>query len=287
MNAEAVGENRRMRAAAVQMEPRIGETARNVERSLEMIAAAAAAGAQLVVLPELCNSGYVFASRDEALALAESAVDGPSVQAWADAAGRHGLHIVAGFAERDGDTLYNSAVLLGPAGRIGTYRKNHLWAEEQLFFAPGNLGVPVFTTPIGRIACAICYDIWFPEVFRLAALGGAEVLCVSTNWVPMPEQPAHLPMMANVLAMGGAHSNSLFVVAADRIGTERGQPFLGSSLIVGPTGWPLAGPASVDREEVLTADLDVGDVLARRRLNRFNDLLADRRPSIYGALANR
>lgn len=287
MNPEPSSEDPLIRVAALQMEPRIGETTRNVGRSLDMIATAAAAGARLVVLPELCNTGYVFASRDEALALAETVADGPSVRAWAEAARHHRLHIVAGFAERDGDTLYNSAALLGPDGLVGIYRKNHLWAEEQLIFAPGNLGVPVFRTPIGHIACAICYDIWFPEVFRLAALGGAEVLCVPTNWVPMPEQPAHLPMMANVLAMGGAHSNSMFVVAADRIGTERGQPFLGSSLIVSHTGWPLSGPASVDREEMLTADLRPVAALAGRRLNQFNDVLADRRPSMYGALASR
>ena len=129
----------------------------------------------------------------------------------------------------------------GPRATSARYRKNHLWGAENLFFEPGNLGVPVFHIGAGRIACAICYDIWFPEIFRLAALQGADLLCVPTNWVPMPEQPDHLPVMANILAMGGAHSNSMFVAAADRVGVERGQPFLGNSLIVSHTGWPLAG----------------------------------------------
>ena len=164
------------------------------------------------------------------------------------------------------------------------YRKNHLWGAEALFFERGDLGMPVFHTDFGRVAIAICYDIWFPETFRLAALGGADLLCVATNWVPMPEQPAHLPMMANVLAMAGAHSNSMFVAAADRVGVERDQPFLGNSVIVGPTGWPVAGPASADREEIIAADLDLSEARRRRNLNEFNHLLRDRRSDLYGDL---
>ena len=189
--------------------------------------------------------------------------------------------IVAGITEREGDKLYNSAAIVGPSGHIGTYRKNHLWGAENLFFEPGNLGVPVFQIGAGRIACAICYDIWFPETFRLAALQGADLLCVPTNWVPMPSQPKNLPVMANILAMGGAHSNSMFVAAADRVGVERGQPFLGNSLIVSHTGWPLAGPASADREEILFADLNLSDARRKRTLNEFNQLLRDRRTDVY------
>ncbi len=269
-----------VRIACLQMEPRVGEKDRNLARSLEMIGEAADAGASLVVLPELCDSGYVFGTREEARGLAEE-IPGPSCRAWADAAARHGMHIVAGIAEREGRALYNSAVVVGPQGVIGTYRKNHLWAAENLFFEPGNLGVPVFHTDIGRIAVAICYDIWFPEVFRLAAIQGADILCVPTNWVPMPDQPADLPRMSNILAMGGAHSNSMFLAAADRVGIERGQPFIGNSLIVGCTGWPIAGPASDDREEMLIADANLSDARRKRNWNDFNQVLRDRRTDLY------
>ena len=160
-----------------------------------------------------------------------------------------------------------------------------------MFFEPGNLGMPVFHIGAGRIACAICYDIWFPETFRLAALQGADLLCVATNWVPMPQQPAGLPVMANILAMSGAHSNSMFVAAADRVGVEREQPFLGNSIIVSHTGWPLAGPASVDREEMIMADVNLADARRKRTLNEFNQLLRDRRTDVYdemlGAKAQR
>ena len=271
----------KVRIACLQMEPRVGERDLNLERTLEMIGQAADAGAGLVVLPELCNSGYVFSTREEALELAEDIPDGPSCLAWTDAAARQRLYIVAGIAERDGHSLYNSAVVIGPQGVIGTYRKTHLWAAENLFFEPGDLGVPVFRTGIGRIAVVICYDIWFPEVFRLAAIQGADILCVPTNWVPMPDQPAGLPKMSNILAMGGAHSNSMFLAAADRVGVERGQPFIGNSLIVSCTGWPLAGPASEDREEMLIADVNLSDARRKRNWNDFNQVLRDRRTDLY------
>ena len=274
----------KVRIACLQMEPHVGDKAGNVERSLAMLAEAAKAGAQLAVLPELCNSGYVFRTRQEAFAAAEEIPNGSSCHAWAQLAARHGLHIVAGIAERDGPALYNAAVVLGPDGLIGKYRKNHLWAAENLFFEPGNLGVPVFHTAIGRIAAAICYDIWFPETFRLAALQGADLLCVPTNWVPMPEQPDNLPVMANILAMGGAHSNAMFVAAADRVGTERGQLFLGRSVIVGHTGWPLAGPASAEREEMIVADVNLSDARRKRNWSEFNQVLRDRRTDLYAEM---
>jgi N-carbamoylputrescine amidase len=268
--------------ASIQMAPRVGEKSRNVARSIELIERAAAGGAQVAVLPELCNSGYVFESRDEAFALAETIDDGETIRAWAMLAARLRITLVAGFAEREGDRLYNSAAVISPQGVLGRYRKLHLWCDEQLFFEHGNLGVPVFHTPYGRIACAICYDIWFPEVFRAAALQGADLLCVPTNWVPMPAQPEGLPVMANMLAMGGAHANGLVVAAADRVGTERGQPFLGRSIIVDSHGWPAAGPASATEEEVLLATVNLADARRNRQLNAFNHVLRDRRTDLYG-----
>jgi N-carbamoylputrescine amidase len=270
-----------LRIACIQMEPHVGDKEGNLARSLEWIEKAAAQDADLVVLPELCNSGYVFETREEACALSEEIPNGRSTQAWIEAAARYNLVIVAGITEREGQNLYNGAAIVGPRGYLGRYRKNHLWAAENLFFEPGNLGMPVFRIGAGRIACAICYDIWFPETFRLAALQGADLLCVATNWVPMPQQPSNLPVMANILAMGGAHSNSMFVAAADRVGVERGQPFLGNSLIVSHTGWPLAGPASFDHEEMIFAEVNLADARRKRSLNEFNQLLRDRRTDVY------
>ncbi|WP_454901804.1 nitrilase family protein [Variovorax gossypii] len=267
--------------ASVQMAPRVGHTAANVERSVRQIEEAAAQGASIVVLPELANSGYVFASRAEAFSLAEPVPDGPSTQAWAEVAQRCKVHVVAGIAERTGDRLYNAAVVLGPNGWLGTYRKLHLWGDEHLFFESGDKGLPVFHTELGRLGVLICYDGWFPETYRLLAMQGVDIVCMPTNWVPMPEQPADRPAMATTLAMANAHSNGLNIVCANRVGTERGQPFVGQSLIVGAQGWPLAGPASHDAEEILYARINLKASRRARHLNAFNDVLRDRRDDIY------
>ena len=270
--------------AVIQMEPRIGETKANVEKTVHLIAEAHKSGAGLIVLPELCNTGYVFESRVEAAALAEEVPSGETCRAWQSVAAKLGIHLVAGITERDGVKLYNSAVVIGPGGLVGRYRKNHLWADEALYFTPGDLGFPVFDTPIGRIGCHICYDCWFPESFRLAALQGAEIVCVPTNWVPIPGQDPKREAMANIIVMASAHSNSLFVAAANRIGTERGQPFIGQSLIASYTGWPVAGPASSDREEILIAHVNLADARRKRNWNAFNQVLRDRRTDVYSEM---
>ena len=268
--------------SCIQFEPTFGAVAANVARASALIREAAASGSTLVVLPELANTGYVFDTMDEALGLAEPVPDGPTCRAWEALARELGVHIVAGITERDGDLLYNAALLTGPDGYIGTYRKAHLWDRENLFFAKGNLGFPVFDTALGRIGVAICYDGWFPETFRQMALKGAEIVCVPTNWVPMPNQPAGEPAMANLLHRAAAHSNGIFIACADRVGVERGQPFEGQSLIVGPRGWALAGPASRDRPETLSALVDLGEAAEAKDLNGFNSVLRDRRTDIYG-----
>lgn len=267
--------------ACVQMEPHVGRKHDNVSQCIRHIEAAANHGASLIVLPELANTGYVFTDRTEAFALAEPLPEGETAKLLAVTAERLGVHIVSGIAERAGKQLYNSAILTGPAGHVGVYRKLHLWNNEHLFFEPGDRGVPVFDTPLGRIAIAICYDAWFPETYRLAAMQGADIVCVPTNWVPMPAQPDDHPAMATTLTMAAAHSNGVVIACANRIGLERGQPFVGQSLIVGGNGWPVAGPASVDREEILYAAIDLTRTRSERTLNAFNHVLHDRRADVY------
>lgn len=274
----------RLGVACVQMRPAFGDRGNNLATTLERIEAAAGLGARLVVLPELCVSGYMFESRAEAFALAEPIPDGETVSAWADACRRLDIHVVGGLAERDGDVLFNSAVLVGPDGWVGTFRKLHLWNEENLYFERGNLGVPVFHIPVGRIAMAICYDGWFPETFRLAALQGADIVCVPTNWVPIPGQVAGRPAMATTVTMASANVNSMFIAAADRVGDERGQPFIGQSLIVDQAGWPVAGPASEADEEIIVAEVDLADARRKRNWNAFNQPLRDRRTDVYDEL---
>lgn len=270
-----------VRVASIQMEPRIGQPAENLAASLRLCAEAADHGAKLIVLPELCSSGYMFDSRHEAWTAAEELPDGPACSAWTAFCQNRGVHLVAGVAERAGDRLFNSCVVLGPQGHVGTYRKVHLWNRENLFFEPGDHGFPVFDTQIGRIATFICYDGWFPEAYRACALQDADIICVPTNWVPVPGQVEGSPAMATIVAQANAHTNSVYVIAADRVGVERGQLFNGQSVIISHTGWPVAGPASPNREEILYADLDLEAGRLGRTWNEFNNPIRDRRPNVY------
>jgi len=282
------GDHERMRGseslitvACIQFEPRVGRKEENVAESVRLLHLAADRGARLCVMPELCNSGYLFNTRAEAFALSEEVPQGSTTQAWIEVARTRGLFIAAGIAERAGGRLYNSAVLVGPDGYVGTYRKMHLWYEEKLFFEPGDLGFPVFALPLGRVGMAICYDVWFPETMRLMAVQGADVICVPTNWVPMPAQPPDERPMAVYLCMAAAHSNAVYVAAADRVGTERGQLFLGRSVVVSPAGWPLAGPASADEPETIYADCNLAESRRMKTLNELNSIMQDRRTDFY------
>lgn len=270
------------KVACVQFKPVIGDVTGNLDRMEKRIRAAHADGASVIVLPELADSGYVFNDLEEVGRLASPIPDGKSAERLIALAKELGIHIVSGLAERDGETFYNSAILCGPKGYIGKFRKLHLWNREKLFFKPGDLGLPVFDTAIGKIGIAICYDGWFPEIFRQMTLKGAELVCIPTNWVPIPGQDRSMEPMANILHKAAAHSNAIYIACADRIGVERGQPFIGASLIIGPTGRAIAGPAGYDTEEILSATISLGDLKTSRALTERNDVIADRRPDVYG-----
>jgi predicted amidohydrolase len=271
-----------IKIACVQFEPVIGDVTGNLDQMEKRIRAAHADGASVIVLPELADSGYVFTDIEEVGRLASPLPDGKSSQRLIALAKALGVHIVSGLAERDGDSFFNSAILCGPQGYIGKFRKLHLWNREKLYFKPGDLGLPVFDTGIGKIGLAICYDGWFPEIFRQLALKGAELVCIPTNWVPMPGQDSSLEPMANILHKAAAHSNAIYIACADRVGIERGQPFIGASLIIGPTGRTVAGPAGYDTEEILSATISLGDLKTSRTLSELNDVINDRRPDVYG-----
>ena len=244
-------------------------------------------GADLVVLPELCTTGYAFASPAELAAQAEAVVDGPTVVAWAAEAARLGVCVVGGLAERAPEGCYNAAVAVGPRGVAAVYRKAHLFAAEKTLFLPGDTGPVVADLPCGRVGLLVCFDLRFPEAPRALALQGAELLAVPTTWTDLHKpQPydARGWCMANVLAQVHAYANRVYVACADRVGAEAGVRYLGASMVFDPSGEALAGPASPDGEEQLLAAYD--PARARdKRLGETNDLFADRRPELYGALA--
>lgn len=269
--------------ACVQTAPKLLDRDANLDAQQVFYEAALAKGARLVVFPECSTTGWRLTDRAEAKSVAEPATEaGTAVARWASWTRRDQTYIVAGLIESDGSEVYNTAVLVGPDGVIGRYRKLHTWAIERTFYAPGDLEVPVFETEIGNIAMAICYDVWFPEVARVAALENADVLCVPSNWVPVPTQTDDVPKMANMLCMTQAHTNLLYVAAASRVGEDNGQPYIGSSIIVDHSGFPLAGPADGVSETLLLATIDPIGSRAERTGNPFNQPLGDRRTDVYG-----
>jgi 5-aminopentanamidase len=271
--------------AVAQLAIAIGEPDANRKAAAAAVAEAAAANAALVVLPELCDSGYVFGddpgrASAEAGALASPADDSITLRQWQALAGEHGMVIVGGFCERGADgRLYNSAALVDASGTRAVYRKAHLWDKEKLVFTPGDAPPPVIDTAIGRVGVMICYDLEFPEWVRLAALDGADLLAAPVNW-PAAARPAGERPAEVIKAQAAAATNGIFVAVADRCQDERGVSWISGSLIVGPDGYPLAGPVLEDRPAVLTAACDLQKA-RDKSLDGDNDLLADRRPALY------
>ncbi len=247
----------------------------------DAITTAVEAGAQIVVLPELSNSGYVFESEAEARAAAEPA-DGELLRAWADAARPADALVIGGFAELAPDgTLYNSAALVGGEGTLAVYRKLHLWDHESRWFEPGQDPAPVVETPYGRIGLGVCYDIEFPELSRGLALAGADLIVFPTNWPYDAEPPNGRPIITSLVA-ATAYANKVFLALCDRSGTERGLEFEGASVIADPDGAIVGGPIPTRGAETIYADCDLAVARDKSTSDR-NDAFADRRPERYAA----
>lgn len=232
------------------------------------------AGADLLVLPELCNSGYNFESAEQARAASEEIGNSVFLQYLESLCKQHGCHIVSGFNERDGEHLYNSAVLIGPHGYVGRYRKLHLFMNEKDHFEPGDEGLPVFDVGPYRVGMLVCFDWLFPEVWRILALKGADVICHPSNLV--------LPGLAQRAVPIHALTNRVYVVTANRIGTEGNLSFTGLSTIANPKGEVLLQASPADREVGL---VEAALELARdKEITARNHVFADRRPDEYAFL---
>ena len=261
-----------MRIGFYQYKPQFGEVAKNLDT---VAAALEQAEADLIVLPEFFASGYQFVSQDEVVRLAESVPDGPTTRRLVEIAQRRRMHLVAGVPEEAGGRCYNAAVVVGPSGFIGCYRKTHLFFEETLFFAPGDTGFQVWDIGPAKIGVMICFDWYYPEAARTLALKGAEIICHPSNLV-LPNCPDSMPVRCL--------ENRVFAVTCNRTGTEaRGGKdpltFIGNSEIVSPRG-AILHRASRDKEELCILEVDPAEA-RNKALTPYNDLLRDRRESLY------
>jgi predicted amidohydrolase len=262
-----------MKICHIQFAPVLGEIDANIAQLDRMLADCT--GADLIVLPELCSTGYNFASREQAFQLSETYERSRFLDFLAAKCGQYGFHVVAGFDEREGERLFNSAALVGPEGPLGRYRKIHLFWNEKDIFEPGDLGLPVFEVAGAKIGILICFDWQFPEVWRVLALKGAEVVCHPSNLV--------LPKLAQRAVPLHAMLNRFFVVLANRIGSEGELTFTGRSLICDPRG-NVISEAPADKPFMGAVEIDPAAARDKSVTPR-NDLIKDRRPGEYGLLA--
>ncbi len=261
-----------MKAGFIQTYPEFGEVQSNLKRASALMEKKSA---ELWVLPELFSTGYQFHNIDEARNLAESIPDGPVCRALIDWAGLHKTHIIAGLAEIDGESIYNSAVFIGPDGYIGTYRKAHIFDSERAVFEAGELPLKVYDIGTARVGIMICFDWRFPETARSLALQGADIIAHPSNLV-LPHCPQ--AMITRCL------ENRVYAITADRVGVEDRDldnplKFIGQSQIVDPDG-NILYRASEDSEEVCVVEIDI-EKARNKKINCENDLFSDRRVDLY------
>jgi predicted amidohydrolase len=274
-------------AAVAQTDPVLGKSDENLTRIQEIFLSAVEKGTQLVVFPECATTGYGFSDLDSAYAVAEN-IPGPTTDVLSTMCRKHALpkggpFIVLGLLERGGDkqTVYNSAVIIGPDGLVGTYRKAHLpYLGVDRFTTPGDTGFHVWETPIGRIGLLICYDLRFPEAMRALTLEGADIIALPTNW---PDGSQNAP---EFVTRTRALENRVFVLACNRCGEESGFWFFGRSQISDPAGKVLVEVGAMPATGYAVFDIS----LAREkrivlRPGEFElDTIGDRRPDLYDKL---
>jgi N-carbamoylputrescine amidase len=290
--------NRSFKVGLVQMS--VGtDLEKNLARAVEKVIEAGRAGAEVVCLQELFRSPYFCQKEDPAVFDLAETVPGPSTEAMAAAAQKANITIIVPIFERRAPGLYhNSAVVIGPDGQtIGLYRKMHIPDDpayyEKYYFAPGDLGFTAFDTPVGRISTLICWDQWYPEGARLAALRGAAIVFYPTaiGWHPH-EKAQHGVAQRDAwrtVQRGHAIANGVYVAAVNRVGHEKpdesgaGIEFWGSSFLADPQGVVIA-EASTDREEILVGTVDMDRLEDVRRNWPF---LRDRRVDAYVGIDRR
>lgn len=263
------------------MDVALADVPQNLERIGKYVAEAATAGARLIVFPECAATGYCFTSADEAREYAQP-IPGPITEAVHGSCRQHDCYVVFGMLESDGDRIFNAAVLVGPEGVIGSYRKIHLpYLGIDMFTDYGDRPFEVHSAGDLKVGMLICYDASFPEATRCLALAGADVVVLPTNWPPGSECVAQSAIRTR------ANENGIYFAAVNRVGTERGFPFIGMSSICAPNGDVLAAPAGAE-EEIIYADIDIARA-RRKRVIRVPDKheidrFGDRRPEMYGQL---
>ena len=256
--------------------PKLGNKERNLRQISEQASKARKKNVDLLIFPELHLTGYTM--RDEVSHLAES-IPGPSTRKVETLAREHGVHVVFGMPEESEvkGVIHNTAVFVGPKGLVGRYRKIHLPThsvfEERRYYRPGQ-EASVFKTDIGTIGLSICYDLYFPELTRLQALQGAElVVCISAS-------PGLRRRFFEGFCLSRAMENAVYLAYVNRVGIEEGLQFWGGSRVIAPNGSVLA-QCKYDLEEFQICKVDLGEV---SRARAFIPTIKDLEPGLFDQL---
>lgn len=260
-----------LKAGFVQFNPKLGSQDENMRMLDGLISEGREA--DLLVMPELANSGYNFQSKEQAHQLSENLNNSQFLEFLMDQASKYRTHLVAGMLEEEAGKLYNTAVLVGPEGYLGKYRKIHLFMNEFDFFEKGNLGLPVFNIGEVTIGILICFDWVFPEVWRIMALKGADIICHPSNLV-LPFAQQAVPVHCLI--------NRTFAITANRYGREHELEFSGKSIVSDPLGnTMLNAPSIQDAVQFITMDTELS---RNKQITPRNHLFKDRLPGLYGEL---
>ncbi len=267
-----------MQISGIQTDVSIADREANLRRMEHFIRQESEQGSRLIVFPECFVTGYCFETLQEGMSAAET-MDGPSIKFASEQCARHNCYTVFGMLERSGDDLFNAAVLVGPDGLIGSYRKVHLpFLGVDRFTTPGDRPFEVFEADGVKIGMLICYDGGFPEAARVLALKGADIVLLPTNWPPGAEY------MSAFSSNSRAMENGIYFAAVNRVGKERGFSFIGRSRICDPVGATIESADHTD-ECVLRATIDVEQSRQKRIVRvpgrHVIDRMADRRPEMY------
>ncbi len=259
-----------MKLAVIQYSPVLGDAEKNLEALMPLLDASKLA--RLIVLPELANSGYNFASRGQAFKLSEHPRNSEFIDLLRSCCKKNNNTIVCGFNERSGHDIFNTALVINKHGIVGKYRKIHLFMNEKDYFKPGDLKPEIYEVDGVKFGLLICFDWIFPEVWRRLAIDGADLICHPSNLV--------LPRKAQQAIPVQAMMNKIYIATANRTGTEGNLTFTGNSIIADPEGIVIAS-ATADQAEVIFAEIDTSKSRNKMATPR-NHVFDDRRPEFYG-----
>jgi predicted amidohydrolase len=266
-----------LRIGYFQFNPLFGQIEYNLKKVIQKLKSVTA---DIIVLPELAFCGYYFKNRDEVKTLAERLDQSQTLNSLKTLCRRQDFYIITGFAEKYLDKIFNSALLISPDGWVETYRKLHLFSLEKNWFDPGDTPIEVYQVRSANVGMMICFDWVFPEIMRVLALKGADIICHPANLVLHYCQNA---MVTRCL------ENNVYAITANRFGKEirsHGEMlFTGKSQIVGPKG-KLIHRACAQREELYLIDVDLNQA-RDKQLTPQNHLLHDRRPEFYELLGKK